>query len=595
LTIRPFLGKLKFVPENAPEPPQAPAVPSLPKLTRKNLVKPCEAPDSLTEKRTLKFIRVTGPDDPAWDRLKEDCPIIATGKRGLAQIRKSLADFTRMIVVEPAYICKDHRNLFSNYYSKKFTWAHGVCSRLHFFSDANISPSSFLIGKKDVQNSYIGNCVIRPIPNQYLGRITIDPAKIGMGYSDEHYCLATTFTVNLYGHRLEVKAFPHLSQDTDVTVCGHAALWGICRYLSERYAKYPELLPFDLIARTPANHGRRFPYRGMVPEHYAAILDSFGCFPLLFATKLIGGYDRGLAAKNDGDSKRGRDELEREEFKDYYSYLESGFPILASVFVTSSGGNHAICLIGHTIDYNPNLEERGNYTEIPNWDKESEEKPVRVIDSSSFVKEFIVTDDNAFPYQLLGRTGNSYAEDEDLYDPPGFSIEDILSVVCPLPEKVYLTASRARKIMATLLGKFFVTRKSDFEFDISSEQIVTRLFVTTETALKCRKLENYRNNNKDGLLSFVLDIHFPHFIWVMEVATLENYKNGQANAEIIIDATSNKLDAKALYARIGKQIIFEDRNFNVTGEGKPHYPATFSQFCHNLGCPANVTHPVGDN
>lgn len=459
--------------------------------------KPCRPPRSLGEERELKFLRVSGSEDPNWRKLLYECPIIQEKDRAYRLLVQSLGPHTRSIVVEPIYVCKDHRNLFSNFYSKKFSWAHGVCSRLHFFQSSEIDEEHFLAGDNLLQESYIGYCVIRPIPSRFLGKIIIDPAKIGLSYRDGCFCLRTPFDVNLYGHRLIVQAFPHLSQDTDVTVCAHSALWSICRYLSERYSKYPELLPFDLIDRTPADAGRRFPYRGMVAQHYASILDSFGCFPLLFPTKNF--RLPPLKPGELADNEKRRKQFENEEFKDFYSYLESGFPILASIYVASAdGGSHAVCVMGHTIDYDVDLAQEAIHTSVivPKFGTEVERK-FTMIDSSTFVKAFVVSDDNTFPYQMLGKTGKSYAENAELYEPPGFSMEEIQFVACPLPEKVFLTASRARKVMTSILGSYMAIYRGDFARLVEDGgEIVSRMFVTTGVAFKRRKLENYRKQRR---------------------------------------------------------------------------------------------------
>ena len=52
------------------------------------------------------------------------------------------------------------------------------------------------------------------------------------------------------GVPLDVKCFPHIMQDTDVTVCAHAVCWMAARYYSEKYAIYPERLSFDIAEST---------------------------------------------------------------------------------------------------------------------------------------------------------------------------------------------------------------------------------------------------------------------------------------------------------------------------------------------------------
>jgi hypothetical protein len=169
-----------------------------------------------------------------------------------------------------------------------------------------------------------------------------------------------------------------MSQDTEATVCAHTALWSVCRYLSERYTVYPETYPYDFITGTTDTNGRTAPYRKMTYTDYSRLLTRFGCHPeILFmredTTNLWGKKTSTLSA---------------EKLTRLYTYVESGFPVLASF------RGHVVSLVGHTMDLSrtPKPNQHG-------W-----------IDSSGYLKQFVVVDDNRFPYQLLG-----YKSDPDNY------------------------------------------------------------------------------------------------------------------------------------------------------------------------------------
>jgi hypothetical protein len=119
---------------------------------------------------------------------------------------------------------------------------------------------------------------------------------------------------------------------------------------------------------TGKSGGRSVPYRGMTYSDYAEILSQFGTHPVIIRAKKAPEHDQ----------------VEPKQFRDICTYVESGFPVLASF------SGHVVSLIGHTIDY----------SRRPKLDKEG------FVDSSSFLKEFVVVDDNYFPYQLLGYKGN---------------------------------------------------------------------------------------------------------------------------------------------------------------------------------------------
>ena len=467
-----------------------------------------------------------------WQELQDACCYLTPWGKDL--LSKNLRGIAESVVLEPHYTCKDHRNLYSNYYSKKFLQSSAYTSRLHFFDKPDIFIPDLLVKPEKYRKQYLGFSVIRPVNDHCLGRSVFDPLKILQNEPTKFFCLRTEFKVHIGGIDFSVKGYPYTSQTSDVTVCAHSALWGVCRYLSERYSLYGELYPFDLVKLTDPNLGRTFPYRGMTYSDYSKILSDFGSFPLV------------LRIKSHPERKR----LIPDRFKDLYSYVESGFPVLASF------QGHVVTLIGHTIDYKRPIKA----------DKQG------LIDSSSFLRHFVVVDDNFFPYRFLGfrndptNYGGKYTEK--------YSIESIYPAVCPLPEKAFLPAEQARKIAY----RYVIALENRIE-KTGKRPWVTRLFLTTNTAFKRRKIELSQVSGKlDGLCYFVSNLRLPHFIWVMEIGPLNRYKKGFCTAEIIIDATAGINDIGVIYMRIGN-IIFFRRKMSIFAE----QPSEFRQFTHNLG------------
>jgi hypothetical protein len=87
------------------------------------------------------------------------------------------------------------------------------------------------------QDKYIGFIVLRPNRVTSISRTILDPANLP--FVSGHICVSK-YTVHILGAELTVKGFPYMSQDTDVTVCAHAACWMIFRYFSQRYSRYAE-------------------------------------------------------------------------------------------------------------------------------------------------------------------------------------------------------------------------------------------------------------------------------------------------------------------------------------------------------------------
>lgn len=400
-----------------------------------------------------------------------------------------------------------------------------------------------------LQASYIGYSVIRPVSQRCLGRTVIDPCKVGRKVADGFYMLRTRFKGHLNGPALNACGYPYMSQDTEATVCAHTALWSMCRYLSERYTMYPETYPYDFIAGTTDTDGRTAPYRGMTYSDYSRLLTQFGCHPEILVMQ-----EEGMDAAGKKISALSPEKLTR-----LYTYVESGFPVLASYH------GHVVSLVGHTMDW--------NRKPVPNkhgW-----------IDSSGFLKEFVVVDDNFFPYQLLGYRGDpkNYAQ---VYPSGGYALESLYTAVCPLPEKVYLPSERARKQCEILLRGLMAAHPAEVTAGKTSP-LVTRMFVTTSAALKRRKLEKSLAAGKvtDPFAVKIADMHLPHFVWVMEVSPLELYRQGTCTTEIVLDTTANSLEECLLYARAGGKLLLNNKVIEIKNPGL--HLGTFAQYTHNLG------------
>lgn len=473
-----------------------------------------------------------------WEATSEAVPSLTTW--GIEQLRSGLEKYVKTIVLEPNYICKDHRNLHSNFYSKKFRPRSPNCARLHFFSRSGLTQADLLLNSDSLDEDYIGYTVLRPVSERCLGRTVIDPYKVGRSVDDGFFLLRTKFSVHLNGQRLSAHGYPYTSQDTEATVCAHAALWGMCRYLSERYSVYPETYPFDLIQQTSDTAGRVVPYRGMTYTDYSHILSNFGCHPVV------------LMMRNASENP------DPERFEDLCAYVESGFPVLTSF------RGHVATLIGHTINTGAN----------PDPDSDG------CINSSAFLKQFVVVDDNCFPYQTLG-----YRDDPENYGrtfaSAQYSIESIFAAVCPLPEKVYLPADKARQQACTILSELRATYSDEVNLG-HDEPLVVRLFATTSSSLKRRKVANLVHDGKIDPWSLkVSQLHFPHFVWVMEAGPLSEYRQGNCSTEIVLDATANSMETAILYARAGSIFVLTDGLLRTT---KPlNTVQTFPQYTHNLG------------
>jgi hypothetical protein len=489
-----------------------------------------------------------------WSAIAEHCPVLKINDKnvpwGRQVLENGLKGHVKSAVLENDYICKDHRNLHSNFLSKKFHSNSGHCMRLHFFdkdifaSGGDGDPIEVLLSRTDINDAYIGYSVIRPGGRRVLGRTVLNPAKIGRGVENGYFALSAKFSVHIAGRQLDLVGFPWMSQDTEALVCAHATLWGVCRYLSQRYNVYKETYPYDFIKVTSTNLGRTVPYRGMNWSDYSEILSGFGCHPLVL---------REVNTAADG-------------FQEVYSYIESGFPVLAST------GSHVLTLIGHTLKRDRTPLVKGG-----------------LIDTSCFVDSLIVADDNALPYQRLkwespdDEYGAIYRKKDSNGNPDrstDLTIRDIKNCVVPLAEKVFLPARFARIALIRLLETFAANEPVIKEL-LAREQLVVRQFVTSGAAIKTAARERFLSTGA-RLFTRLVQLPLPHFVWVMELSSLEGYRANACVGEIVVDATANEHDIVApLFMRIQAKLVVGVNYEEEEGE-TPNLQA-LPLFSNNLG------------
>lgn len=80
-----------------------------------------------------------------WEKIKDTEGDFFLSEWGFRFLTKGLSESLKCIILEPSYTCKDHRNLFSNFYSKKLQICSAYTNRIHFFDIPNIDINDLLI------------------------------------------------------------------------------------------------------------------------------------------------------------------------------------------------------------------------------------------------------------------------------------------------------------------------------------------------------------------------------------------------------------------------------------------------------------------
>jgi len=143
----------------------------------------------------------------------------------IGQLQARLGVKAKQVIIEFPYRDFDFSSVYSIFYSKKHQAVSKDCIRLHFFSDDEIE-----------QNSYIGNIVVRDSAHDSRGRVLLSPNFISD--TNQCYIVKVESKSHLMGELFITNTFPSMSQDTDIAVCAHVAVWSINTFFANKYPNY---------------------------------------------------------------------------------------------------------------------------------------------------------------------------------------------------------------------------------------------------------------------------------------------------------------------------------------------------------------------
>lgn len=402
-------------------------------------------------------------------------------------IHHYLKQSARTVVIEKGYMDADYRDTYFNFFSRKFAQYPSKTIRANFFTK-KMSPR--MLFKLDrYKDEYIGFIVLRPNRVTSIGRTILDPRKLP--FVSGYVCLSE-YPVHILGAELIATGFPYMSQDTDVTVCAHAACWMIFRYFSQRYRRYAEKWPYEVSQLTKdVSTGRLVPSKGLTAYQVTEMFGYFGFAPEIYM---------------------------REEYQDLfdrllYMYVESGLPVVAAL----TQQRHAITIIGHIADYN-----------IP--------FPVTPTSSDAYLSGFIANDDNYLPYHAVRKNDPK---------PQGywskFKIADIDTFVVPLYEKIHLSAEHVVSLSEAILTHDTLGLNASSRL-LKYEDTITRTFLTSSKSFK--RMRRW-DSIPFGIPNVYCEMAMPKFIWVCELSNPHLFKDGKIAGEILFDATANPNDRMA--------------------------------------------------
>ena len=338
-------------------------------------------------------------------------------------IKKFPTPFT--IVQEFYHIDRSYRDSYYTYFSNQHFQVKRYSRRLSFFGAEITEEDFFIKTDKDINNLFIGSCVINPITTGAIGKTLINPKYI----IDKKpvYMRLSKFTLHIYGKKLTVEAFPYRMQDEETMRCGEVTLLNLLEYYSNSYNDYRAVLPKDILdSEQKHSHERVLPARGITYPILTKVLSEFGFSPRLYNLDSIDSFSLSQVTQID--------ELKRW----LHYYVESGIPVALNLLpIGISGAGHSVVCVGHG-QAKENLFGKAMKNRWISWENKENCHPI--IDSADFYEDYVIIDDNQPVYQV-----------ENFNKLSSFSNMRVENIAAPLYKRMFMDAPDAAAIVRTIL------------------------------------------------------------------------------------------------------------------------------------------------
>lgn len=342
-------------------------------------------------------------------------------------------------------------------------------------------------------DNYYGYITLRPtVSGTKLGKTYIDPHLL---LDKEAYLMLGKYEAHISGQNFDIKCFPWQRQQTDISVCAHTATWTVIRYFGNKYKNYADTTIGSIVEKIKNDWGRKTPSLGLNPVQISDIFKEYGFSPLI-----VGGEKR----------------IDYQFIDEIMSYIESGLPMVGFL----SPLEHAISIIGHG---------KINYSILENTEmiEQLADKEVKVIPHTRLISSIYVMDDRYFPYMEVP-VGLPNKESDVEY-----GINELYYAVVPLYNQMQLVYSEVYARMLTWIK----ARVMNWE-----EINVCRIYIASSNSLKHNAAESETMTQE--LKDTIINLSLPKFVWCIDLAGIENYKNHLTSGKIMIDATSATWEAE---------------------------------------------------
>jgi hypothetical protein len=489
---------------------------------------------------------------------------------------------TAWVLIESPYVDKTYRDSYYQYYAGKLEGYSKNCIRLSFF-DRQLKAYHFEeptpSRRKLLQEHFLGFLVIRPTPQNPIGRNVLSPRAFKI--KPMAIC-QTAIPTTVNGIKLLATGFPHSSQDVETLTCSQTTLLSIMDYFGHRYSEYRPLVPSMIVEQLKGSlFEGNLPAPGLSVEHLSLVLKQNGFSPRIY---LRDDYDEKPSDEAPAKSKQ----VLRKDFDSLLScYVQSGIPIIVAM-EDDQGNGHAVVCIGYELDEKPDGLSGKSTTKQEKLDKSvdfkqlassRENKTVHFFDLDQIPRRFVFINDNHRPYTSAKLAEPTQHHTSSGAAPGRVSFNNkagkITAFVVPLYRKVYLDAFVAKQYVRQLL----VSKLLELE---NKAEVCLRMFLTSSRSYKDTILSDKTLPKSTRLM--LAENLLPKLIWVVELTNPDLMRQNKVFGVALLDATEADAEVSLICAVMPNVLInFAAPNgINPVNKRKKGSVKPFAQYNNNL-------------
>ncbi|MDP2705501.1 MAG: hypothetical protein Q8O71_03890 [bacterium] len=399
-------------------------------------------------------------------------------KRYLISRLDRIIKYAKFFILEDEYIEREWKEMVSLHYINTTYQFKPFVARIHFFKD-KVIESDF----------YLGFANIRPIGEVSASLSFIYPNwkmlahEFRRTYGEDVYVMTYKKTVHICGKELIIHTFPFFSQDGVVTICAHAAIAMVTKFVRRT-------LEYNLIKLSDIVGGYSFKTK-MISSEGITIYHMIEIF---------------------NNAKIPISSIHFNKYKEYFrewadSYIESKLPII----LTSN--DHVITVIGHTLG----IDNRRKYLVYD--------------DSGAFFQQKDLDGDT--------RKGKSFVDlvnweaIEDYIKPNGY-------MIVPEMEKVFIPFPNMKKNYVRFVKSVFLKEG----YEVKSERFLIVDNSILKNFLMNPKKKTLSDKDKSRFEEMVKS-NLPHYLWFCEVVLSKNGREMMVG--IIADPTRHLQSSSSMF------------------------------------------------